>query len=207
MSAGWREIRDVKAACQEWDAKAKLVGHQLDWDLTENATKAGWAYARIGTCTRCGADIEVGLTWTSSTQLRDVRTLSCPGTTDQTLPEQHAHRQIDHAISRFAGELARLGLTAEAGIQADDGATQVVELVRHTCNDGRGPHFGRKTPGCPRCDELLAGAPTRSPAWVGALKRRQENDALDRRYHSEHFAPGGPHATGACGPVCTYGDW
>lgn len=25
----------------------------------------------------------------------------------------------------------------------------------HTCNDGSGPQFGRKTPGCPRCDELL----------------------------------------------------
>jgi hypothetical protein len=80
-------------------------------------------------------------------------------------------------------------------------------LVRHTCNDGRGPHFGRKTPGCPRCDELLAGAPARTPAWVEALQRRQENDAQDRRWHAEHFAPGGPHATGACGPVCTYGDW
>lgn len=27
--------------------------------------------------------------------------------------------------------------------------------TKHTCG---GPVFGRKTPGCPRCDELLAGA-------------------------------------------------
>lgn len=32
----------------------------------------------------------------------------------------------------------------------------------HTCNDGCGPDFGRLTQGCPRCDELRAGAPTRS---------------------------------------------
>jgi hypothetical protein len=30
------------------------------------------------------------------------------------------------------------------------------ELV-HTCNEGRGPKGGKKTPGCPRCDALLAG--------------------------------------------------
>jgi hypothetical protein len=30
--------------------------------------------------------------------------------------------------------------------------------AKHTCNDGHGPVFGRKTPGCPRCDQLLAGA-------------------------------------------------
>ena len=27
--------------------------------------------------------------------------------------------------------------------------------TKHTCG---GPAFGRKTPGCPRCDELIAGA-------------------------------------------------
>jgi hypothetical protein len=30
--------------------------------------------------------------------------------------------------------------------------------TEHTCG---GPKFGRKTPGCPRCDELLAGSPAR----------------------------------------------
>lgn len=28
----------------------------------------------------------------------------------------------------------------------------------HTCNGGTGPKGGRKTPGCPRCDALIAGA-------------------------------------------------
>jgi hypothetical protein len=206
MSASAREIRDVKAACQEWTTKAAQLGHHLVWKLGENATKAGYGYFRVGTCTRCAAEITVGLTWTSCGTLRDARKLPCPGMTDLTLPEQHASRQVDKAITQFVGELDRLGLTAQAGVQADAGAP-VVTLTRHTCNDGRGPHFGRKTPGCPRCDELAAGAATRAPAWGDALKRRQENDALDRRYHAQHFAPGGPHATGACGPVCTFGDW
>lgn len=32
----------------------------------------------------------------------------------------------------------------------------------HTCNGGGGPVWGRKTRGCPRCEELLAGAPART---------------------------------------------
>lgn len=34
--------------------------------------------------------------------------------------------------------------------------------TEHTCNSGRGPVWGRKTRGCPRCEELLAGASARS---------------------------------------------
>lgn len=38
--------------------------------------------------------------------------------------------------------------------------------TQHTCG---GPKFGRKTRGCPRCDELLAGAPARDrSATAGA---------------------------------------
>jgi hypothetical protein len=35
----------------------------------------------------------------------------------------------------------------------------------HTCNEGAGPFFGRKTAGCPRCEELLSGAVPRGAAW------------------------------------------
>lgn len=35
-------------------------------------------------------------------------------------------------------------------------APEPAELI-HTCNGGAGPKGGRKTPGCPRCDALLAG--------------------------------------------------
>jgi len=67
--------------------------------------------------------------------------------------------------------------------------------TKHTCG---GPVFGRKTPGCPRCDELLAGA--KPVVW------RVSNDherVMDIRAHfsSEY------HRSGKCGPVCTFGDW
>jgi hypothetical protein len=62
MSASSREIRDVKASCQEWTTKAAQLGHDLVWKLGENATKAGYGYFRVGTCTRCAAEIKVGLT-------------------------------------------------------------------------------------------------------------------------------------------------
>ena len=72
-------------------------------------------------------------------------------------------------------------------------------VTKHTCG---GPVFGRKTPGCPRCDELLAGA---APVqWRGAWRQQQE--AQDRRWAAEHFA-GQRHRSGGCGPVCTFGEW
>ena len=75
--------------------------------------------------------------------------------------------------------------------------------TKHQCNDGNGPVFGRKTAGCPRCDELLGGAPA-VKGW--GLKKREPEAATIRAIHA-HFAPGSPHAQGKCGPVCTFGDW
>lgn len=74
------------------------------------------------------------------------------------------------------------------------------ELTQHTCG---GPKFGRLTPDCPRCDELAAGAQPRT-SW---RSRRQQTQETQQRAHQAHFAPNGPHARGACGPVCTFGDW
>jgi hypothetical protein len=66
-----------------------------------------------------------------------------------------------------------------------------------------GPNFGKTVDGCPRCEELKAGAEPVS--WSSGRQARVE--AMQRRAHQDHFAPGGPHARGACGPVCTFGDW
>jgi hypothetical protein len=84
--------------------------------------------------------------------------------------------------------------------------------TQHTCNAGAGPYFGRKTPGCPRCDELLEGAePRQLPQWRQALieqgarsKAADQERELARR---EHFKPGGEHSRKTCGPICTFGDW
>jgi hypothetical protein len=73
--------------------------------------------------------------------------------------------------------------------------------TKHTCG---GPSFGRLTPGCPRCDELLDGAAPVAQPWRAKAERDAEQT---RRSHREHFAPGGPHDRGTCGPVCTFGDW
>ena len=47
--------------------------------------------------------------------------------------------------------------------------------TKHTCG---GPVFGKKTIGCPRCDELLAGAPA-VKGW-GSLKKKTSADLLTR---------------------------
>lgn len=74
--------------------------------------------------------------------------------------------------------------------------------TKHTCNEGRGPVFGRKVAGCARCDELLAGA-----APVVWRNRKAESEAATLRAIAAHFAPGSPHSRGCCGPVCTAFDW
>jgi hypothetical protein len=66
--------------------------------------------------------------------------------------------------------------------------------TKHTCG---GPVFGRKTPGCPRCDELLAGAePVR---WN---TRRRDDEAARLAEIRAHDC-----ARSGCGPVCTAFQW
>lgn len=82
----------------------------------------------------------------------------------------------------------------------DVAAPVTVKTTAHTCG---GPAFGRLTAGCPRCDELSNGA---APVqW--AASRRQADDADRSAAIREHFAPGGRHASGKCGSVCTAFDW
>lgn len=77
--------------------------------------------------------------------------------------------------------------------------------TRHTCG---GPAFGRLTQGCPRCDELAAGA---APVtWKNSARERARRDAEDAAYRREHFASArhkNPSHRDWCGPVCTFGDW
>lgn len=67
--------------------------------------------------------------------------------------------------------------------------------------------FGRKDPACPRCRELLAGAPPRAGWQQDYFSRKRQLETQQRQAIAEHFAPGGPHARGLCGPVCTAFDW
>lgn len=68
--------------------------------------------------------------------------------------------------------------------------------TKHTCNNGRNPVFGRKTPGCPRCDELLAGAA--AVVWRSRAAEEARHVA-EIRAHDCRKAH--------CGPVCTFGEW
>ena len=74
--------------------------------------------------------------------------------------------------------------------------------TRHSCG---GPSFGRLTAGCPRCDELAAGAPARQQVWRHRETRAQEDARRSAEIHA-HFASD-RHRSGGCGPVCTFGEW
>ena len=67
--------------------------------------------------------------------------------------------------------------------------------TQHTCG---GPVFGRKTPGCPRCDELLAGA---KPVQWSTTRRAREDAQLARHIRAHSCRLSG------CGPVCTAFEW
>lgn len=67
--------------------------------------------------------------------------------------------------------------------------------AEHTCG---GPVFGRLTAGCPRCDELSAGAePVR---WTTG--RRSDDDARRAAEIRAHDC-----RVSRCGTVCTFGEW
>jgi len=89
------------------------------------------------------------------------------------------------------------------------------ERTRHTCcPPGQGPGFIR-TAGCPRCDELTAGAAPRT--WGGQtytkcsgcgrpVERGYFGDRCQACQVRDHFN-GERHRSGGCGPVCTFGEW
>jgi len=67
--------------------------------------------------------------------------------------------------------------------------------------------FGRKDKSCPRCQELLNGAKPRLGWQTDYFIHQEQVDSSTRRAIKAHFAPGGPHEQGKCGPVCTAFDW
>ena len=78
--------------------------------------------------------------------------------------------------------------------------------TRHTCG---GPSFGRLAAGCPRCDELAAGAPARQWAGMGRRQRcaaPQDSRRADRarrgRVHVALPVLPGPRPLTARRPGC-----
>ena len=67
--------------------------------------------------------------------------------------------------------------------------------------------FGRKDPTCPRCKELLAGSPPRAGWQKRYFATKKKDEESRAREIEEHYRPGGEHARGLCGPVCTRFDW
>lgn len=87
-------------------------------------------------------------------------------------------------------------------------AWQGSTTTRHTCG---GPVFGRKTPGCPRCDELLAGAapvrwagcePLKRCACGGQVERGEWGSTCRSCQIRAHDC-----AVSGCAVVCTAFDW
>jgi hypothetical protein len=73
-------------------------------------------------------------------------------------------------------------------------------VIRFTTPAAKHNHpvvFGRKVDGCPRCAELLAGAPV--IRWAPSRQQQDARRVAEVRAHN--------CVASNCGPVCTFGDW
>jgi hypothetical protein len=68
------------------------------------------------------------------------------------------------------------------------------KTTKHTCN---GPAFGKLTDGCPRCEELKAGA---KPIKWNTHKADEQKRLIEAIRRHDCKASG-------CGPVCTAFDY
>jgi hypothetical protein len=75
-----------------------------------------------------------------------------------------------------------------------------IAATAHTCEPSERA-FGRRAPGCLRCDELKAGAPARA-GWQQPYFARKAREEAQRRNARPHNC-----RESNCGPICTYGDW
>ena len=85
-------------------------------------------------------------------------------------------------------------------------ATRIADLsdgvpTKHRSDCGR--VFSRYDDHCPRCRELMTGSLLRR-GWQAAYYEQKERE---RAEITAHFALGGPHEQGKCGPVCTAFDY
>lgn len=105
---------------------------------------------------------------------------------------------VRHPLARLllAAAAVAAGTAWDAGHRvADLHCTRSGEQM--TTKHTHGPNFGRRIDGCPRCEELTAGA---APVQRhGATRRQEEQRAAEIRHHNCR--------TYGCGVVCTYGDW
>lgn len=62
--------------------------------------------------------------------------------------------------------------------------------------------FGRKDPECPRCVEMLNGAPPRDGWQKGHYERKKKEEEAQLREIREHDCK-----KSRCMPICTFGDY
>ena len=80
----------------------------------------------------------------------------------------------------------------------DMGQPKTIRLGKTETKHNHPVVFGRREPGCPRCEELDAGAPKRK-GW--GWRRKEEERRRTRAIQNHDCKRDG------CGPVCTFGDW
>lgn len=75
-----------------------------------------------------------------------------------------------------------------------------MKATKHTCG---GPVFGKRTAGCPRCDELAAGAPVREQPWRKSYLRTTTGREFANQFCSCQHTPLGARCE-SCGryPYC-----
>lgn len=100
---------------------------------------------------------------------------------------------------RKEGPMTKEARRIATDIQEDEGLASVATRHKPDCQRV----FKHYDQTCPRCRELAAGSLPR-PGWGSGREKREKERT---REIEVHFAPGGPHDRGDCGPICTAFDW
>lgn len=104
---------------------------------------------------------------------------------------------------------ARRPAAAPQAVSAPESAPESAPQTEAAHNHPRRPFGAYEAAGeCQRCDALREGRATAKTGWGGRSATLDAHNArVTEGARRAHFAPGGPHAMGQCGSVCTFGDW
>lgn len=102
------EREATRANQQDHTERASAAGHELVWQLGENATRRGHAYFLVAECGHCGAVVTVGATWSSSYGSRDARAVPCSGPGTAVLTEIENARLSELVIAALADFAAEI---------------------------------------------------------------------------------------------------
>ena len=140
---------------QHINEQADANGHTLTWKRLPRPSK-DHCLVYEGTCTDCGATVQIGKSWSSCATIRDARTATCSGAGTDVLTEveqERASALFSEVLGEYVQALEDAGITysrpqapfrnplapeGECGLMSTDGYTCHRRLNRRGTHDRSG---------------------------------------------------------------------